>query len=567
MSGYNPNVIVYYRTEANRLAPAPTISISPEIYYSNDNPIGYTYNITLNGYANALRKELNAGSSDYGLEPVLDHMGDIREIFDRNGGDLYITSSGGNKIVAKGATIKSITFNPSDNKWVNYAPYTVELEFNEVDFLGCSGNDPIDCSDSIFHQVANAKNICDNLVNLTSYKIKAFSDKWTFTIDEGIYDNYNNVYNSSFDVSYNISATGKNYYVNGKLIPAYQQAKLFVQQRLRDQIISLINGAVQIEADNMDSCGATKDITEIHDTDTTGGLASGMNTLRNGSPVFDVYNETISCDTSESDGSFSLNYQALIKRNDPTINPLANSAIHTYTKDITTDNTSSANISVKGSIRGLVRGGFIYYDFNDFQLPANGSFITAKDGSETRYSNALAHYTSQIEHSTDLLPSLKDKLNIKKSQLLIKGSDGYPPATSFVLDHNYTNGTLSYTANYDRAQTLAKERGYINVSIVRNDPIDMIQEFVVPGRYNGPIIQKLNMKTARTISINIDGATQENKGCSTMYELCSYFPTFNIQGFSSLINEREDLIKTKEEYTSNPIDGSFSIALEYTVKT
>lgn len=566
MSGYNPNVIVYYRTEANRLAPAPTISISPEIYYSNDNPIGYTYNITLNGYANALRKELNAGSSDYGLEPVLDHMGDIREIFDRNGGDLYITSSG-NKIVAKGATIKSITFNPSDNKWVNYAQYTIELEFNEVDFVGCSGNTPIDCADSIFHQVANAKNVCDNLVNLTSYKIKAFSDKWTFTIDERIYDNYSNVYNSSFDVSYTISATGKNYYVNGKLIPAYQQAKLFVQQRLRDQIISLINGAVQIEADNMDSCAATKDITQIHDTDTTGGLASGMNTLRNGSPVFDVYNETISCDTSESDGSFSLNYKALIKRNDPAINPLANAAIHTYTKDISTDNTSSASISVKGSIRGLVRGGFIYYDFNDFQLPANGSFITAKDGSETKYSNALAHYTSQIGHSTDLLPSLKDKLNIKKSQLLIKGPDGYPLATSFVLDHNYTNGTLSYTANYDRAQTLARERGYINVSIVRNDPIDMIQEFVVPGRYNGPIIQKLNMKTARTISINIDGATQENKTCSSITELCSYFPTFNIEGFSALINERQDLIKTKEEYTSNPIDGSFSIALEYTAKT
>lgn len=566
MSEYNPNVVIYYRTEANRLAPAPTISISPEIYYSNDNPIGYTYNITLSGYANALRKELNSGSTNYGLEPLLDHMGDIREIFDRNGGDLYITSSG-NKIVAKGATIKSISFNPSDNKWVNYAPYTVELEFNEVDFVGCSGNAPIDCSDSIFHQIANAKNVCDNLVNLTSYKIKAFSDKWTFTIDERIYDNYSDVYNSSFDVSYTVSATGKNYYVNGKLIPAYQQAKLFVQQRLQEQIISLINGAIQIEADNMNSCAATKDITQIHDTDTTGGIADGMNTLRNGFSVFDVYNETISCDASESDGSFSLNYKALIKRTDATINPLANAAIHSYTKDISTDNTSSASISVKGNIRGLVRGGFIYYNFNDFQLPSSGSFITAKDGAETRYGNALAHYTSHIGNNTDLLPALKDKLNIKKSQLLIKGTDGYPSAASFVLDHNYTDGTLSYTATYDKAQTIAKDRGYINISIVRNDPVDMVQEFIVPGRYNGPIIQKLNMKTARTISINIDGATQENKTCSSVNELCSYFPTFRIDGFASLINERQDMIKTREEYTSNPIDGSFSISLEYTVKT
>lgn len=564
MSDYNPNIIVYYRVPDNRLAPAPTISISPEIYYSNDNPIGYTYNVTLNGYANALRKELNAGSTNYGLEPVLDHMGDIRKIFDRNGGNLHI----GNYIVAKGATIKSISFNPSDNKWVNYSPYTVELEFNEIDFVGCSGNPPIDCDSSIFHQVANAKNVCDNLVNLTSYKIKEFSDKWSFTVDDRIYDNYGNLYNSSFDVSYNISATGKNYYVNEKLIPAYQQAKLFAQQRLRDQVMSLINGTIQIEADNMDSCGATKDFTAIHDTAISGGVASGLNTLRNDSPIrYDIYNETISCDTSEADGSFSLNYKALVKRNDPLINPLANAAIHSYTKDTSTDNATSATINVKGNIRGLVRGGFIYYDFNDFQLPSSGSFITAKDGNETKYNNALAHYTAIIGHSTDLLPSLKEKLNIKKSQLLINGPEGYPIASSFVLDHNYTEGTLSYTATYDKMQTIARDRGYVNISIVRNDPTEMIQEFIVPGRYNGPIIQKLNMKTARTISINIDGASQENKTCSSVNELCSYFPVFNVSGLSSLLNERTDLIKTKEEYTSNPIDGSFSISLEYTSKT
>lgn len=561
MSDYNPNIVVYYRTESNRLAPAPTISISPEIYYSNDSPIGYTYNITLSGYANALRKELNTGSTDYGLEPVLAHMGDIRQIFDRNGGDLHI----GQYIVAKGATIKSINFNPSDNKWVNYAPYTVELEFNEIDFIGCSDNTPIDCTDSIFHQAANAKNICDNLVNLTSYKIKEFSDKWTFTIDERIYNQHDDTYNNAFDVSYNVSATGKNYYVNGKLIPAYQQAKLFVQKRLYDQIVSLINGAIQIENNNMDACGATKDLSAIHDTNTDGGLFSGFDTTRTGgSSVYDVYNETISCDTSESDGSFSLSYKALVKKTRPDLSPQQNAALHTYTKDISTDNLTSASISVKGNIQGLVRGGFIYSS-NDFELPASGSFITSKDGSETKYGNALAHYLLEVGDNIDLSPSFKDKLNIKKSQLLIKGTDGHPSASSFVLDHNYSDGTLSYTATYDKAQTIAKEKGYLNISIVRNDPIEMIQEFVVPGRSEGPIIQKLNMKTARTISVNIDGANQDNKTCGSIASLCSYLPNHGID-LSQLLAERADLIKTKEEYTSNPIDGSFSISLDYTAK-
>lgn len=567
MSDYNPNIIVYYRTESNRLAPAPTISISPEIYYSNDSPIGYTYNITLSGYANALRKELNAGSTDYGLEPVLAHMGDIRQIFDRNGGDLHI----GEYIVAKGATIKSINFNPSDNRWVNYAPYTVELEFNEIDFVGCSGNTPIDCADSIFHQVANAKNICDNLVNLQTNKIKEFSDKWTFNTDDRLYHNHGDfLYNNVFEANYTISATGKNYYVNNKLIPAYQQAKLFVQQRLRDQVMSLINGTIQIEADNNDSCLATKDITAIHNTSVSGGMIEQFNTLGNSSGGlrnYDVYNETISCDTSESDGSFSLTYKALLKRSLSTAPPNANAAIHTVTKDVSTDNLSTASISIKGNIQGLVRGGFIYYDFNDFELPASGSFITAKDGAETKYDNAKSHYFTFVGDNNDLKEDIKEDLNIKKSQLLIPGTDGYPSPTSFVLDHNYHDGTIGYTATYDRGQTIAKDRGYLNISIVRNDPVDMIQEFVVPGRAKGPIIQKLNMQTARTISINIDGANRDNQGCiGQINDLCSYLPKFNIDGFDDLLAEREDIIRTREEYTSNPIDGSFSISLEYTAK-
>lgn len=567
MSGYNPNIVVYYRTESNRLAPAPTISISPEIYYSNDNPIGYTYNITLSGYANALRKELNPGSTDSGLEPVLAHMGDIRQIFDRNGGDLHI----GEYIVAKGATIKSINFNPSDNRWLNYAPYTVELEFNEIDFTGCSGNAPIDCADSIFHQVANAKNICDNLVNLQTNKIKEFSDKWTFNTDDRLYHNHGDfLYNNVFEANYTISATGKNYYVNNKLIPAYQQAKLFVQQRLHDQVKSLIQGTIQIEKDNNDSCSATKDITAIHNTSVSGGMIEQFNTLGNSSGGlrnYDVYNETISCDTSESDGSFSLTYKALLKRSLSTAPPNANAAIHTVTKDVSTDNLSTASISIKGNIQGLVRGGFIYYDFNDFELPASGSFITAKDGAETKYDNAKSHYFTFVGDNNDLKEDIKEDLNIKKSQLLIPGTDGYPSPTSFVLDHNYHDGTIGYTATYDRGQTIAKDRGYLNISIVRNDPVDMIQEFVVPGRAKGPIIQKLNMQTARTISINIDGANRDNQGCiGQINDLCSYLPKFNIDGFDDLLAEREDIIRTREEYTSNPIDGSFSISLEYTAK-
>lgn len=572
MASYNTQLQVYYCKQSespgiiHRIAPAPSISISPEIYYANDNVIGYTYNITLNGYANALRKELDAGSTDFGLPDTVTHMGDLRAIFNVNGGNLYIKQGSQNLLIAKGATIKSIQFSESDNRWVNYAPFTIELEFNEIDFIGCDGNDTIGCNSSIFHQINNAKNIADKLVDIKQYKIKEFTDKWTITIDNKIYENTNGV----FRVNYNISATGKNYYINDNLVPAWQQARLFVQDKLYKQVYSLINGNLQI--DNDSGCSATKSLDQLHHTDNTSprqnGLLQGFNTLRDGGlPVYDIYNEQISCDCSEADGSFSVTYEALVKQYDSSKNPLANAALHTYTKNITTstDQTTEVTIAIQGNIQGLVRGGFIYYAGNDFILPQSGTFITSVDGAETKYSNALSFYGT-IGSTTDLYDSVKSTLNITKSQLLIKGTDGLPSPSNFTLDHNYTDGTLSYNATYEKSLVTALEKGYTNVSITRQDPVDIVQEFIIPGRVQGPLIQKLNMKTARTVSINIEGWSESNKGCE-ITDICSGIPYFNIKNFQNLLVENNNWVKTKEDYNVNKLDGSYSISLEYMIRS
>lgn len=575
MPGYSTELQVFYCKQSetpgslHRIAPAPQISISPEIYYANDNIIGYTYNVTLSGYANALRKEIDAGSVTTGPAPTIDHMGDIREIFNTNGGNLYIKQGTKELLVAKGATIKSLSFNESDNRWVNYSPFTIEIEFNEIDLKGCDDNPVISCSSSIFHQINNAKIISDNLIDIKTYKIKEFKDKWSFTIDNTIYDSYMNNYNNTFKVSYNLSATGKNYYINDNLVPAWQQARLFVQDRLYKQVYSLINGQLQIDAN--DACSASKNITQIHNIDNTsprtGGLLSGFNTSKDGMPSYDVYNEVITCETSESDGSFSINYEAIVKKYNPEINESANAALHTFTKNVTiaTDQNIEATIAVQGTVQGLVKGGFIYHN-NDFILPQNGTLISTSNGNETKYSNALSHYLQKIGSTTDLSNEMKDLLNIKKSQLLLKGTDGYVIPSSFTIDHNYHDGSISYTANYDRTLASIMDKGYANISITRQDPVDVIQEFIVPGRASGPIIQKLNMRTARTVSVNIDGANPSNKVCF-IEDICASLPFFSINNFEQLLSENNDWVKTKEDYTVNTLDGSYSIALEYMIRS
>lgn len=576
MPGYSTALQVYYCKQvespgaSHRLAPAPQISINPELYYANDNIIGYTYKVTLSGYANALRKEIDAGSVEYGLEPTVAHMGDIREIFNTNGGNLYIKQGNTDVLVAKGATIQNIQFSESDNRWVNYSPYTIELEFNEIDFKGCLNTNNIECNNSIFHQIAGAVNTSDLLIDIKKYKIKEFKDSWTFTIDNQIYDNFGGIDNNVFKVSYSLSATGKNYYVNDNLVPAWQQARLFVQDKLYKQIFGLLSGSLQIDKINNSSCDTDKNLATIHNTDTTpirsDGLVEGFTTLQDGSPNYGIYNETISCDTSESDGTFSIVYNAICKKYDPALSPLANAILHTYTKNLTvsTDQKIDASIVVEGKIQGLVRGGFIHYN-GDFTLPQSGVLITSIDSSDTKYNNALQYFNTKVGSTTDLFNSHKDLLNIKKSQLLIKGEDGYPAPSNFTLDHNYFDGAINYNATYERSIANAIDKGFTNISITRQDPVEIIQEFIIPGRIQGPIIQKLNMKTSRTVTVNIEGASPANKKCD-IGDICNNIPSFSIDRFEELLAENNSWLKTKEDYTTNLLDGSYSISLEYTLR-
>jgi hypothetical protein len=179
------------------------------------------------------------------------------------------------------------------------------------------------------------------------------------------------------------------------------------------------------------------------------------------------------------------------------------------------------------------------------------------------------YFYSQVGNKIDLLIPMKQKLNITKGQLLIKSDDYMNVVTkpsSFVLDHNYNDGTISYTANYDRSTSIANDNGYTNVSITRTDPIEMIQEFIVPGRAEGPIIQKLGMKTPRTVTINIDGADERNRGC-IISDPCAGIPYTSLDAdFNSLLEESNEWVKTKEDYTVNKLDGSFSISLEYILR-
>lgn len=564
---------VYYGVAGNLLIPAPSLSISPEIYYVNDSVVGYTYNITLNGYATAL--ESAASGIDSGLDLVLQSSDTIRQIFNINGKNLTIKDDGAPVLVAKGGTIKSLTFNPSDNKWTNFATYSVELEFNELDFTGCSASTAAaTCASSFFHNIYPSGFQCtpDNLIDITKHKIKTFSDKWSFNIENDIYASGPNSADKqeSFKVGYTVSATGKNYYVGDLVTPAWEGAKNFVQEKLFTQVKGLISGILIKSNEESDGCDATKKIFETYHTLAPTGVGGLLETFDNvvGSNKFRVYNETISCETSEASGSFSATYSAIIKKYNSEKSSKQNAAIHSYTKSETTSSQSSMSnsIVVQGSVQGLVEGGFIKISSKDFTLQKSGTLLIKLDSDDTKYKNAEYAFKAFVLNPSldDLKDGLKTDLGLTKGALYIQNN---PTAvaipTSFNIDHSYHGGSISYTATYDTARNRANGLGYSSISITRDDPVDLVQEFIVPGRSNGPIIQKLGSKTAKTMSINIEG--NKGLGCKTLEDVCQPTTRWDmlIPGLGDLLTDTEERMLTQKDFRENFTDGSFSISLGF----
>lgn len=570
---YNPSVKVYYITEGdggpnenNRLVPAPKISINQENIYANDTIIGYNYILSFNGYCTSLDLRNVTPGKTYGFSDTIGAIDKFKDIISANGGTLLITDADGEEILkATGGLLRSFNIEESDNRWVNYAPYSLELEFNELWFGNCDGLVDKNCGD-IFDGLTDSPYLLD----MKKFRVRSFSDSLSLELsEENMYNSFAldtlKVHNHHLTVKYTINATGKHYFSDSfQLMPAWEQAKRFVQHKLKDQIKDrLISTLMQRAESGCEAIGALGDL-----------YAPGMPGLFDNisTSQFGFYNEIISCEASEAEGSFSATYEAIIKR----LNEGGESSVlHTFSKSVnTTDDGSQRNssITINGDIRGLVETGLLKTP-NIIELPSNGSFFTYNDNNtNSRYSKALAAYSDIIDND-DLKSNIKTFFGISNSALNVSGDcidpSGLPDPASHNTTHNYVEGSISYETTYTTERACSPSgTGITGISISIEDSVDTIAEFVIPGRAKGPIIQKIGSKTPKKININIDGAVQPqcctietleelyNKACTDNgFPLPSGVPAAALAGTKL----------TQDQFVTNPLDGSFSISRSYTV--
>jgi hypothetical protein len=615
------NITMYYGKieDSSKIEPVPQIDITTQFNYSNDTVIGYTYIVNLNGYA---MPSGNGSSGSHGFGAVSNSIAKIRNTLAKNGSILSIKFGEANSertiLKAKGGILRSFDVNESNSAWVSYANYSASLEFHSVEFIGGSGSWQSDFDEESWSTseskiflddstYPNSNNI--DIVNIKNFKIKSFEDKWSISFNDK--DSYNKITtqdndviigidNTSYNIEYNINAVGKHFHTytneddssSNKLIPAWEQAKNFVQHRLYHQVTNLINQVLHNNT-TTNICNPTKDLTNAYLPGNNPGLLSNV-----GDSDFMVFNETISCSTSESDGSFSAKYSAIIK--EKTDGPYSlPEAKHTITKNVSFNKENgvpSKTISINGNIQGLVEGGLIRHP-GPLYLPQQGSFLVTNNNSNptltpNRHSNAkklLDKIFSTNDYNQnrgttgkrDLKPAFKTVLGISVEELTIPtwsnnvinlNNDPRPDAphpVSFNLSHNYIDGSINYSLEYNSSNLIGGKK-FQEISIQVANPTKIIATFSIPKNNGCAVIQELGTYTAKTINIDIKGIDFSSNGTYNIIDAQSWLNQVSCM----VCNEAETLpivlpsivtnmILTNKQYTKNPITGVYNINLAY----
>lgn len=576
---YSPQLKLYYGkfdsiiNDNNRLVPAPQISIKQELLYANDTVVGYNYLVSLQGYATSV--DLTQNRIETGIEFCLESLKKIKSILNMNGGILLAVDSENNPVIkATGGVLRSFTYDESDNKWVNYIPYSVEMEFNEIEFGSCDTSAiNISCEN-----IPDGIRETPDLIDMKKYRIKSFNDSWSFTLDDNIYNGYNVFRNDHFNISYQVSAEGKHYFKDDKVLPSWEQAKNFCQYKVYSQVKRLISGLLSREDDG---CSPSVSLEDLHQT---AANYSGIFGNESFDLHYTIYNETITCETSESDGSFNATYNAILKRKTSSsilgASPEGDSpdslyhpdCLHTFnvSRNIEDDGRfKNITISIDGNIQGLIEGGLIINP-NVLEFPENGALVISKNETTTKYSNALGGF-NKVGSKIGLNNTFLSLLEINNGSLGVSGEcinpSGAPPVANHSVAHNYHEGSITYKTDYTTERACNQQTSYRNISVSIEDSTPIIAEFVVPGRSAGPIIQKIGPSTPMKITINIDGADKTRCCASTdisdlMSDICSN--TFDLPSGISPAESVQNKKLVQDQFTSNPIDGSYSISRVYT---
>lgn len=403
--------------------------------------------------------QLPAGTS--GITALIALQDNLREAFSDEGKCLVLKCDE-TTLLQAAPRVTSISFSESNNNWVINMPYTITLEWDEEP---SSGGEDGDLMPSYIQNVQ-----CD-------WSVEFVEDQnyHSWTLDDG--SNTVDTLPYVARITNNVNAVGKRHYTcdgsgSGATLvsSAWEQARNWVIDHLASQPTSTVvqnSGILNLDASLMG-----------------------------------YYNHTRTVSIHELAGEVSVEQSWLVYPSG--ISGVPGSALESYTVEIQDTLDGTTSLSIQGSIRGLEERTY-------GSSPGNFSITASK------YDNALSYWNV-----------VKTRLYWRAKKTL-EGSDTtyYNPLNSSALDtsmgHNMGEGSISYSYRYDtRPCNYISGARTENISISEDHPTDVINELIVPGRANGPILQEISTVSAGQRTVSIDVLMAPNSGdCSSQSTLFS----------------------------------------------
>jgi len=568
-----PMVYVFYDNKL--ITPSPNVSYTTNFQYKAGVSTGYNYTITLNGTcivpSNSKATHLPTDPGAVNPTQAVVQKAKLEEIFSRNHKSFKITSDQNVILAATGAKVKRISFPDAKNNWGAYIKYTIELEAEHL-FIGQNLNGILGQIEAGFENpiITNGLN-SPFAINIYNHKITDFDEN--FSLDTSNLTERTTIYDDNLvgvnilggdyaNITYTLSATGKHdTKFSSNTLPAWIHAKRFVHRKLVYEMSSIMAAFMTMDG--------FQNLSNL-DIGTGPGIFTEFDTGN-----YKVYNEHFDFEASESDGTFSVTYKAMIKRpcdayfnnnfyQDPEIGRpqgdlgCRDNVLHTVTKsvnhsynasedrdiisvDLNRDGIEKAvvvnqdiEITINGSIEGLVPGGIGLSSsklaINNLQQGRN-SFLVYNPISDipngpNKYSEASAAFDSIFDYRLyDLNQNFKASLGINPESLVVSPTSQIAPSKMTVV-RDFLNGRIDYTAVYNN--TYNCDPNNFDIQLTVDYPVPVIAEFVIPnnniknaankvcvGNRGYKAIQYLGTQTAKRINVNVTASVAQdyNKCC------------------------------------------------------
>jgi len=386
------------------------------------------------------------------------------EIIDLN------TASSGIKFIG---TVESVNF-PSDGRWVNPCPYTVNLRTANFKESVGAGEFTNNYSEDEF-----------------KYFVKSATENWTIAEgDEKIYAGTNTQRTiKTYNLTHNISAVGQAVY---SATGTYDAGGDRAQTNNGRYDAPYLNGLAPWQQ----ASGYVYDVLQAGTGNFVNGIYYNASSFafgdsffgNNGNDIYMMADRVLSEDIDVKGGAYSVNETFKLYPSGDFNNGVP--VIHTTDASINRGENGISSISIQGNIVGL----------NTTAIEISGARQANRHESNA-FSNAVTYYNNYLSQDVTSGGTRIYHLARNLSEL----SWLHPEPLSNSIGKNPRNGTISYNFNYDnRPPNIIQNSISEDIQVQDTYPGQIFASIPVIGR-NQPVLQYLNSRSEykRSLSINI----------------------------------------------------------------